>query len=378
MTNYGSLLQAFALQHYLENKGYEVENISIDKIKKDLDKRKISYFIKEAKDLSIILNKAGRIKKMILRKVDKSYNLVLAKREKRVSSFRNSRITISKPMDWKELSEFCGTRDAVLVGSDQLWLPSNIVADYYTLSFVPDSVNKVAFSTSFGVSDLSDKFASKAKTFLKRFDAISVREKTGKRIIDRLGLDSTVVCDPTMLLTKEQWREAIPEKDIIGEEYIFCYFLGTKPEHRDLAKRLKERTGLKVVALIHCEQYVRNDGDYADITPYDIGPEEFVNLIRNAKYILTDSFHGTVFSIIHNKNFFTFIRHSDEETLSTNSRIYDMADTLGIRDRVKRGNEDVESLMKENIDYNAINEKVAELREASRDYLLNALNRTGI
>lgn len=112
-----------------------------------------------------------------------------------------------------------------------------------------------------------------------------------------------VVCDPTILLTKEEWeQEAVPEK-IIPDKYILCYFLGSNIEHRKFAERLKEKTGYKIVSLNYADEYVKYSDTFADITPYDIGPREWINLIKNAEYVCTDSFHGTVFSLLFNKNF---------------------------------------------------------------------------
>lgn len=374
INNYGSILQAYALQKFLEDQGNEVENINVDGIKKDLDKAKIRYYLREAKDFSVILNKAGRVKQAALKRIDKRYAKTLSRRDEKVKAFREKYIRISPLLQSKkEMGEYVKNSDAVIVGSDQLWLPSNIAADYYTLSFVPEHIKKISFSTSFGVSTLSNDFKEQTKSFLSRFDYLSVREDTGKKIINDLGIDCKLVCDPTLLLTQEEWLDAIPDHQKVEEPYIFCYFLGNIPEHRELAKKIRSETGMKIVALLHCEQYSKCDYGYADITPYDVGPDDFVNLIRHAALVLTDSFHGTCFSVINNKQFFSLPRHRDDEKLSTNSRLYSLAQVLGFKDRIvplkKIGDININS----KIDYRDINEKLYLFRTDSRDFLIKAL-----
>lgn len=374
MSNYGSLLQAYALQKYLENQGFDVENICIDGIKNELDSAKIKYYVREAKDFSVILNKFGRVKKAFRKKINKSYRKALTLRTKEVSRFRNDYIKISPVFDSKNaLGEYVKGFDAVIVGSDQLWLPSNILANYYTLNFVPEQIKKISYATSFGVSSLPNSFKERTKCFLSRFSAISVREDTGKNIVEDLGLKCNLVCDPTLILTKEDWDTVIPDKDRIGEPYIFCYFLGKIPEHRELAKKIKKETGYKIVALTHCEQFSKCDYGYADITPYDVGPDDFVNLIRHASIVLTDSFHGSCFSLINQRNFFTLPRHRDDEKLSTNSRIYSLASVLGFSDRVFSIKNLDKIDVSNKIDYYPINKNLSSLRSDSQKFLLNAL-----
>ena len=107
--------------------------------------------------------------------------------------------------DFTELTSYCKENyDTILIGSDQLWLPANIAADYYTLNFVPDGVKKIAYATSFGVSSLPDDLKGQASRFLSKIDHISVREEAGKKIIQSMvDKEVEVVCDPTLLFTGE-------------------------------------------------------------------------------------------------------------------------------------------------------------------------------
>ena len=109
--------------------------------------------------------------------------------------------------------------------------------------FAPDNVKKVSYSTSFGVSEIPQRYTNDAQKFLSRFEYISVREKSGQTIVKEIAQrDAALVCDPTMLLSNDQWREIIPPKRIVDEPYIFCYFLGKNKAHRQQVEKLKEKT----------------------------------------------------------------------------------------------------------------------------------------
>lgn len=97
---------------------------------------------------------------------------------------------------------------------------------------------------------------------------------------------------------KDDWSNMASDNRIVDDDYVFCYFMGDNPEHREFAKRLAKKENCKIVALLHLDQYISADEDYVDYAPYNISPADFVNLVKNAKYVCTDSFHGTVFSII--------------------------------------------------------------------------------
>lgn len=209
----------------------------------------------------------------------------------------------------KELSENCSRYEAILVGSDQLWLPGNIAADYYTLNFVPNYINTIAYATSFGQSSLPNDSTKLAKVFLSKIKHISVREEAGAKLINNItGRKVPVVCDPTLLFSDKDWMIIQEDVPIIENDYILVYFLGRNSLHREFVTRLKKETGLKVVCLPHIDEYVKSDESCSDVRLYDVDPGQFLNLIRNAKYVCTDSFHCSVFSIQYEREFFTFRR----------------------------------------------------------------------
>ena len=263
---------------------------------------------------------------------------------------------------------------AFVVGSDQLWLPSNIAADYYTLNFVPDDIKKVAYATSFGVSRLPKRQANAAKGFLSRLDDIYVRETSGQKLIKELtGKDVRIVCDPTLLFSAEEWNAMAPPERRIKEPYVLCYFLGNNPQHRKWAKQLSDATGCKIVQLMHLDEYIKSDEGVADYPLYEVDSLEFVGLIREAEYVLTDSFHCTIFSTLFRKRFFAFRRYSNDSAVSTNSRLYSLLGTLGMRERLLTGNETIEETASLFVDWNQVHQRIANLKAESIRLLESAL-----
>lgn len=371
--NYGSMLQAYATQKFFDDRNIECENICIDGIKKEIDSRKTRFYMKQIYKPEIFKGTFLRIvKRKVYRNIKgKTFGRNLDIRSRCFNEFKDRMFKVSKRYkSINELSKECVKYSSIIVGSDQLWLPSNIEADYYTLSWVPQEVNKVAYSTSFGIPFLPEEQQIKAKEFLSRFQNISVREKSGQDMIKKYAdIDVPVVCDPTLLFTGQDWM-CIQKKDrIVKEKYILCYFLGNNKMDREFAKRLREKTGFKIVALLHLDEYIKADESYADFTPYDIGPSELLNLIRNSEYVVTDSFHGTVFSILYGKQFFTSRRVAKKGILCTNNRLDSLFETLSISGRLIEGNEDVIECLTRKIDYDNVYKKLQVLREKSIKYL---------
>ena len=374
--NYGSMLQAYATQKILDNMGLENETINIDE-NKDFANGKKKYYMSQIFNFSFIKSKLGMIKLKLDKKINKKLGKNIAIRDKKYKEFEKN-FNLTRPyITYQELTEACNEKySSVIVGSDQLWLPVNVVADYYTLNWVPDNVNKISYATSFGISKVPDKYKELYKKYLERINNLSTRENAGVNIIKEItGRNAELVCDPTLLFNKEEWM-TIQKKDRIYEDkYIFCYFLGKNIEHRKFVERLKAKTGYKIVSLNHCDEYVKYSDKFADYAPYDVGPSEFLNLIRNAEYVCTDSFHGTVFSLINNVKFFTFERYKNKNSkVSTNSRIYSLLGLMNLQNRILKGNENVEEVANQQIDFDNVNEKLEEFRKNSKQFLTDALS----
>lgn len=373
--NYGSMLQAYATKRFLDNNNIPNETINIDG-NKDFSKGKKKYYLSQVFNFSFIKSKLGMIKMKFDTKLNKKLGKNVAIRNKKYKEFRKEFNLSRMSNTYDDLTKLSKERYSdILLGSDQLWLPVNVVADYYTLNWVPNDINKISFSTSFGVSTIPNKYNNLYKQFLKRINHLSVREDTGVKLIKEIaGLDAKLVCDPTILLTREEWEEVASKERIIKDKYILCYFLGNNIEHRKFAERLREKTGYKIVSLNHADEYVKYSDAFCDIAPYDIGPREWINLVKNAEYVCTDSFHGTVFSLLFNKIFFNFRRYSSNSKASTNSRLDSLLNIVGIsNERILTGLEDVNKVLKYRIDFNKVNKNLSEYRKESKEWLLKSI-----
>lgn len=374
MNNFGSYLQSYATSEVIKNLGYETEVISIDGVQKEIDMARRKYFMRRAFNLSELRSYLVSIQGVARFKLDGTYARQMAERNAMYEVFRKENFKFSKiGYGWDEISKICLDYSSVVVGSDQLWRPANIEGGYYTLEFVPDKVNKVAYSTSFGVASLPKSQAEKAKQFLPRINHLSVREEKGKALIKSLtGIDVPVVCDPTMLFTREEWDAYVGER-MIKDDYVLCYFLGDNEQYLKFAKRLKTWMNVKLVGLVHGAGYNRHVSLYIDEVPFNTGPFEFINLIKYAKCVLTDSFHCCVFSILFEREFFAFRRFKDTDIMSTNDRLTTLFKWTNIEGRLLSGTEEANEKLFKDIDYNVVKRNLDAKRRESMEYLIKAL-----
>ena len=376
MRNYGSYLQSFATQEVIKSLGYDTEVINIKGVEPIIGEARRKYFMSKIFSASELKSYAVTLKGILKMKTDTIYAKKIKERDTKYDAFRE-RYTFSPVLNsWEEIGDYCRNNfSSVVVGSDQLWRPANIEGGYYTLEFVPEAVNKVSYSTSFGVKVLPSKQAKKAQYFIPRINHLSVREESGRQLVKALtNLDARVVCDPTMLLTRDDWESYLPqESKWEGQKYILCYFLGQHEKYMEFAKRLGKKTGKKVVGLVHCSGYNSNVDKYMDEMPFDVGPLDFIDLIRNADCVLTDSFHCCVFSILFHKDFFVFRRFSDTDRMSTNDRLSTLFSWTGIKNRLLEGDEVIVDSMLIPIDYSEVDDRIEKMRKESKEFLELAL-----
>lgn len=377
--NFGSVLQTYAMQYLLEKMGHEVTIFEIKGLHRSIKLRKLRYYATRLFDATerkyLIDNFWSRLRKRTGAKGD-HYAADMAIRHQMYVDFYKKWLHISDSIDsWKDSADMARTMDAVVIGSDQLWRPSNIAGGFFTLEFVPDNVKKIAFSTSFGVSELPNNIKKHARSFLSRIEHISVREESGIAIVKELiGREIPVICDPTMMLTAEDWMHIQDENPFAEGKYILMYLMGDNPEQREFVKKLSKQTGCRIIGLLHGATYISYDEDVVEEKPYNVGPSEFINLIRNAEYVCTDSFHCCVFSILNSTKFFAFRRWPDGSQFSANDRLYTLLKFTGLENRLLSGTEDVKKCINDQIDFSFVLSRVAERRKMSMNYLVNALN----
>lgn len=357
--NYGTKLQAFAMQTLLSQNGEDVEIIQWH--------QKNFMFLNELADF---VKKTKKIKN----NYEKKYWKLINERYSVLDQF-NNKFNIHKFYgNFEKMKKSMQIYNKVFCGSDQAWLPGNVEKHWYTLEFCNDSIFKGAYAPSFGVGNIEDKYKEQYKSFLSRMDAISVREISGQTIIrELLGKEVPVVLDPTLLMTKTDWdklkKESTIEKPFDGE-YVFCYFLGKNKEHRDAVKKIAKDKNLKIVNLAHFSGYCEADVDFADKDLYKVSPQDFIYLIENAKYICTDSFHCTAFSIQYHKDFTVFHRFKSTDTGSTNTRLHSLLGQLGLKNCIALDGEEVKI---SEINYESVDEILNSLRKKSDTYMQSAL-----
>lgn len=371
--NYGSLLQTYAMQQVLDQ--YGIDN---DIILFKSDPVKQIYRVLNVPFMTMKLKLYKR--KLITRLMYKEICDGSKERDTAFMSFKNDYCRFTKKItDRKELEDYGKRYDAYILGSDQVWNPANLEMDFYTMNFIPENKSKIAYAPSFGVSSIPKNQISKTQAYLNRIQHISVREVAGANIVKSLtGRDVPVVCDPTALLTREDWDKLKSRRKYVDGKYIFCYFLGSNPLHRKFANQVKSETGYQILALQHIDEFVKGDLDFADVTPYDVGPQDFLNLLSNAEIVLTDSFHGTMFSIYYHKQFFTFNRYADGKKDSTNSRIVSILGMLHLEDRGLQGNENVKICLSKEINWDEVQDSLEKFRVKSKSFLTEALKKENI
>ena len=262
----------------------------------------------------------------------------------------------------------------MLVGSDQLWQPDIAFTNFYTLRFAADGINRISYATSLGVSEYPRYCWKQAADFWSKINYLSVREEQGKKVIQSIvNIPVKVVADPTYLLTSEQWRMRIPVKQIIEGEYVLCYFLSDDTEAKALAVQYAHKQGLRCVGILSSECNANDDEIYDEVLVRK-SPQDFINLIRGANCVFTDSFHGLAFSVINSVEFYIFYRKRKDVRASRNSRIDNILSSWGLEDRlIVDPHKAVINGRK--IDYISVQKKVADLREDSLRFLMQALNR---
>lgn len=368
--NYGSMLQSFATQQMLNNYGINYELLAYKKKYTPL------YIIKSIPRFfnSVVLqDKFNEYEKKKFQKKYPSVKDDVNKRNNAFTMFREKyfHYPIVTYYGYKSLKENSKKYTAFFSGSDQLWSPSGLPTNFYNLMFAHDEALKISYASSFGVKKIPWYQQNRTKTFLNRIQFISCREESGVHIVKRLtGKNVPVVLDPTMLFTGDEWKSMLPSNIKKPDKYIFSYILGTNKQHRDQVLLLQEKTKLPIVSI---HQYVDADMDFGDYSINDAGPSEFVDLIRNAEFVCTDSFHGAVFSILNHKKFIIFNRYSEKASTSKNTRIDNLCSNLGLSNRRYSGN--ILNNITQNIDYHSVDNKIKILRQKSFEYLEKAFSK---
>ncbi len=360
--NYGAVLQAFALNKFLNSQGYRAENIDYN----DLSR------------VSNSLSFKSKVKNIIWTKL--VLKLIVGNRKKeKFSAFRSANIIFSDKK-WSTKESIVADPpqyDVYISGSDQIWNPDVMRDDYnYLLAFAPAYAKKLSYASSFGKSEIPRSKRDAYVKYLSQYDNIAVREESGRKIVkDLSGRDSELVLDPTLLLTESEWAD-ITEFKPSSEKYILCYYMPgdstiTKAIKK-ISRQLAERNNLKIINLGLKEYYKFALGMDCRV---EAGPSEFVKLFLGAEFIVTNSFHGTAFSTNFSKKVFVPINQSLEQSKARHIRMLDYLNLIGMQSAIVPVDEkcSIQDLSNTEFDYAVIKDKLAKLREQSINYLIGAI-----
>lgn len=280
------------------------------------------------------------------------------------------------------ISEVLNEYHIFICGGDQIWNDYQQVGWYrredsqvFTLQFVPEHIKKISYAPSMAVLELTDGFKSEFSTGINRLDSISVREKRSVPVLETLTKKPiTVVVDPVLLLQEEEWLEVMNPAEK-PQKYVLCYLLGDNVTQRRAVQRFAKKTHRPIVTFPHILGNVVRKCDlfFGDVYDYSSGPREFLDLIRHADLVVTDSFHACVFSMIFKTPFAVFERSKAGETGNMNSRIYDFLEEYHLERQLvtEKELEDIKDIPK--VDFTYAHEHWQERRRESLAYLENAL-----
>ncbi len=345
-TSYGAALQMYALYHTVETLGHTPEVINYQ-----------NTYMKEQKHIRSSTWLRQTAGKLLHHRVYRNFRNF---EKNLMTSYPRRAIT-----DSKELYKLTERYDAVICGSDQVWNPDITGRDLsYFLNFCDADTRRVAYAPSFGISEFSNGFANAIRDDLEKFHALSVREAPGQALIFGLiGKDVPLVCDPTLLLAAEDWAQLEKPHPAAQGAYILYYTIRSSATLWNKCKAFAKENGLKIVVIGGNPLKKWKKRDEQICYAVDIAPEEWLYLLHHARYVFTNSFHGTAFSINYHKDFYV------EFSSLTNSRLEQITRTLELQAQIV-GEGEVSGAA---VDYTAADRVLTQMRNASMDYLMGAL-----
>ena len=354
--NYGGVLQFYALQRILKSNNIECDIIFFN------NDEKVSYYELPA-GKKILLN----VKIAIYGCFDGKSNIIdenIRKRKLKIDEFKRQYYSTVINETNISYSEY----DAIVCGSDQIWNP-NWARRRCFLEFVPDEINKVIYAASLGCESMSKEQKAQFEPRIERLQYISVREQSGKAILDSFikDKDIKVVLDPTLLLLPEDWNNIVVEPKEKG--YVFTYFLGKYDDKIDYIGEFAKRKGVKIINIPFASGEKKDDVCFGDFQIKDADPGEFIGIIKNAEYIFTDSFHACVFSVLFKKEFYAFQRDNSKKM---QGRINTLLHNFNLPDRFIEVGSDLDMIS--SIDYQNNDVIHKSLRRDSLAFLLDSIN----
>lgn len=350
--SYGACLQMVALQNTVRRMGHEVEIIHYHnpymKAEKHTDKGR------------------NPLKRGLQRRLRRLLHRRLYARFARFEGQHVIRYPARAFTDRGRLPALGQRYDAVICGSDQVWSPYITNGDMsYFLDFCDDNTKRVAYAPSFGVERFPDGFEQRIASELQRFHALSARELPGKELVERLtDRETAIVADPTWLVDAADWATMEQPHPAATEDYVLYFVVNQSQELLARCKEFAKRHGLKVVVVGGNPISAAKNKDPMLTYAVDVGPEQWLYLIHHARYVFTNSFHGTAFSVLFERDLYVQV------PAHNGSRLRQVLESFGMEDREVR---EEQPLAETAVDYGRARETFALLKEQSLTYLQNAL-----
>lgn len=356
--NYGSVLQSFALQKYIETEfNYDVEIIDYVPRKKNVVN-------------TLFENKHG-LKGIVKNFIKLSLWQLYKARKKNFLLFQEKYLRLSSPKYTDEnINCISDKYDVLITGSDQIWNAGCLDFSWvYVLRNIA-AAKKIAYAPSIGSYVYDGKNKNIFQKCLEDYDFISVRENLGKKQISSILPDKNIaaVSDPTLLLSKKHYETFLPLSNLKTSKYIFLYMINMEYPYIELAVKISKTLNLKIITVISSPESFRLlKYPYIKFAKEE-SPVDFLNYINNAELVLANSFHGTVFSILFRKKFFALC------DLSKDSRINTLLENLDLKQRAIGIQNCDENLLKESINYNDVEKKLKKYSDVGKEFLRNSLS----
>ncbi|MCB1772202.1 MAG: polysaccharide pyruvyl transferase family protein [Gammaproteobacteria bacterium] len=374
--NYGTYLQLFAMQQMVARLGFEPEIIDYDPYNDSGRKPDASPGAGGFLRGTVLRSVASRTLSYL-----RSYRRTGSRdvdyrqeRNIRFAQFLSGSLRLGRKtyFDEAQLQADRPSCAAFIVGSDQVWHPTAHHEDStYYLGFA-ERHQRIAYAPSFGVSEIPPGSRDWIRQRLLEIPHLSVRETAGAAVIGELtGRQVPVVLDPVFLVEPRDWAEF---GESVGRRlgpYLLCYFLESDSYMRDRALAIARSLGLRPVMVpVHPRDTESAESDFEYLS--GVGPREFVDLVRQAAFVCTDSFHGTAFSILFNRPFYTFRRYDNPYQAANHSRIDSILRIMGLEGRIRGIGQPV--CDPGDLDFSVANSAIASLRRESLEYLDDALS----
>ena len=349
--NYGGILQSYALFRTVQELGYDVEIVDFRYDAKE--NFSFLQILKLLKNKFWGSSKPNGVHKTIIRKLPSEH-------VEAFMNFKKEFLKLSPVLSNKTIGEYVSKYDAIIVGSDQVWNDLEGRHLYYFFDFgKPYYGKKITYAPCSIITNISKRTKKRLKKQLMAIDALSVRDKTTQNLVTMSsGLNPEIVLDPTCLY---DFKEFI-SNPIIDGDYIFTYILGSEIDcgHNAVLEKIFEKYGkMKIIAAIVPDDSLEVE-KFADEVKYNASPAHWVNLIANAKFVYTDSFHGCVFSMKYHKPFFAYYRDAKRS-----SRLVDLSKTYSLPN-IQSSNSDIHIC---DIDYEVVDNILALQKNNSLNYI---------